>query len=163
MLYNPFSRLFYLHCLENSALHGKLLDIPKQFTPYRRLLAVRACKCGLLNYDNALLSLPNVQVPQDVASLDNASSTTSSALQRNSSSSAHQRNSSDRNSYDKGLKRKVVDIHASDEERRRQRKEKFPTAEPRQFENEEHRKKGMGVLPQSKDSWEPTFKLFKQK
>ena len=61
------------------------------------------------------------------------------------------------------LKRKVVDIHASDEERRRQRKEKFPTAEPRQFENEEHRKKGMGVLPQSKGSWEPTFKLLKQK
>ena len=65
----------YLHSLDDSALHGRVLpEIPPEFTPYRRLLAVRAFKCGSVHCDTALLSLVYVQVPQEVASLHAARS-----------------------------------------------------------------------------------------
>mmetsp|Transcript_1923 Transcript_1923/g.3055 ORF Transcript_1923/g.3055 Transcript_1923/m.3055 type:complete len:252 (-) Transcript_1923:5-760(-) len=137
MLYNPFLRKFYLYSQENSVLHAKVLaEIPQQFIPYRRLLAVRAFKCGLENYDTKLLSLPNVQVLQDVASLNNSNSTSSSAPLSKSFGS------DSLNSKYNGSKRKLVDISASDEERRRQRKERFSKEVPRQCVDGEHQSQG---------------------
>lgn len=88
--WNPFSQQFYLltpkPCLEQLTaagkhiLHGKVLNIPRAFYPYRRLLAARAKACAVRHNDEELLTAPNLTISMDAASKasDNKSSNSSS-------------------------------------------------------------------------------------
>ena len=84
LLWNPLVQQYYIYCLQScteyiKSFHGKVVSIPQAFAPYRRLLATRAYKCGLQNYEFNMLDLPNISVPMDTLSNLGSSSSSSSS------------------------------------------------------------------------------------
>ena len=86
ILWNPLTQAYYLFYpqphRDGETRHGSALTIPPQYAPYRRLLAFRAYKCGLVCHDYDMFDLPQLTLPQD--NVSTAGSTSSMVGDSNS-------------------------------------------------------------------------------
>jgi hypothetical protein len=60
LIYNPFSRQFQIYWPKSKRFHQKVVRIPDDKKPYRRLLVWRARHDAIRNYDLELLRLSNI-------------------------------------------------------------------------------------------------------